>query len=60
MLAQVTVSGLAMGAIYALIALGYVSVWNTMAFQANGDCNHQVHIVEIHKGAPVVKSTVKF
>ena len=31
MLAQVTVSGLAMGAIYALIALGYVFVWNTMA-----------------------------
>jgi branched-chain amino acid transport system permease protein len=31
MLTQVTVSGLAMGAIYALIALGYVFVWNTMA-----------------------------
>lgn len=31
MLAQITVSGLAMGAIYALIALGYVFVWNTMA-----------------------------
>ena len=31
MLIQVTVSGLAMGAIYALIALGYVFVWNTMA-----------------------------
>jgi branched-chain amino acid transport system permease protein len=30
MLAQVTVSGFAMGAIYALIALGYVFVWNTM------------------------------
>jgi len=31
MLAQITVSGLAMGVIYALIALGYVFVWNTMA-----------------------------
>ena len=31
MLAQITVSGLAMGAIYALMALGYVFVWNTMA-----------------------------
>jgi branched-chain amino acid transport system permease protein len=31
MLTQITVSGLAMGAIYALIALGYVFVWNTMA-----------------------------
>jgi branched-chain amino acid transport system permease protein len=31
MLGQITVSGLAMGVIYALIALGYVFVWNTMA-----------------------------
>ena len=31
MLVQITASGLAMGAIYALIALGYVFVWNTMA-----------------------------
>jgi branched-chain amino acid transport system permease protein len=31
MFTQITVSGLAMGAIYALIALGYVFVWNTMA-----------------------------
>lgn len=31
MLGQITVSGLAMGAIYALIALGYVFVWNTMS-----------------------------
>lgn len=31
MLAQVALSGLAMGAIYALIALGYAFVWNTMA-----------------------------
>ncbi|MBK6007950.1 branched-chain amino acid ABC transporter permease [Ramlibacter ginsenosidimutans] len=31
MLLQITASGLAMGAIYALIALGYAFVWNTMA-----------------------------
>ena len=28
--------------------------------ESNGDCNHQVHIVEIQKGVPVVKTTVKF
>src|SRR5436305_12883781 len=31
MLVQITASGLAMGAIYALIALGYVFVWHTVA-----------------------------
>src|SRR2546428_6230398 len=31
MLGQVVFSGLAMGCIYALIALGYAYVWNTMA-----------------------------
>ena len=31
MLGQVVASGLAMGAIYALVALGYAFVWNTMA-----------------------------
>lgn len=31
MLSQIAVSGLAMGAIYALLALGYAFVWNTMA-----------------------------
>ena len=31
MLSQIVVSGLAMGAIYALMALGYAFVWNTMA-----------------------------
>ena len=30
MLGQVVVSGLAMGAIYALVALGYAFVWKTM------------------------------
>lgn len=28
--------------------------------QANGDCNNQVMIVDVQKGQPVVKSTVKF
>jgi branched-chain amino acid transport system substrate-binding protein len=28
--------------------------------EPNGDCNHQVHIVEIQKGVPTVKTTVKF
>jgi branched-chain amino acid transport system permease protein len=31
MLDQIVISGIAMGAIYALIALGYAFVWNTMA-----------------------------
>ena len=28
--------------------------------EANSDCNHQINIVEVRKGQPVVKSTVKF
>jgi len=28
--------------------------------EANGDCNHQINIVEVRKGQPQVKSTVKF
>jgi branched-chain amino acid transport system substrate-binding protein len=28
--------------------------------EANGDCNHQINIIEIQKGQPVVKSTVRF
>ncbi len=31
MLGQIIISGLAMGAIYALVAIGYAFVWNTMA-----------------------------
>jgi branched-chain amino acid transport system substrate-binding protein len=27
---------------------------------ADGDCNHQINIVEVEKGQPIVKSTVKF
>ncbi len=26
----------------------------------NGDCNHQIHIVEVKDGQPIVRSTVKF
>lgn len=28
--------------------------------ETNGDCNHQINIVEVQKGQPVVKTTVKF
>ena len=28
--------------------------------EANGDCNHQINIVEVRKGQPQVKTTVKF
>ncbi|VTU38293.1 Leucine-, isoleucine-, valine-, threonine-, and alanine-binding protein precursor [Variovorax sp. PBL-H6] len=28
--------------------------------EANGDCNHQINIIEVQKGQPVVKSTVRF
>jgi branched-chain amino acid transport system substrate-binding protein len=38
----------------------YSGILGDYKCEANGDCNHQVHIVEIHKGNPVVKSTVKF
>ncbi len=32
----------------------------TYRCEANGDCNHQINIVEIRKGQPQVRSTVKF
>ncbi len=38
----------------------YTGVLGSYRCEANGDCNHQVHMVEIAKGEPVVKSTVKF
>lgn len=28
--------------------------------EANGDCNHQINIVEVNKGQPQVRTTVKF
>jgi branched-chain amino acid transport system substrate-binding protein len=38
----------------------HTGVLGSYRCEANGDCNHQVHMVEIVKGAPVVKGTVKF
>jgi branched-chain amino acid transport system substrate-binding protein len=38
----------------------YDGVLATYACQENGDCNHQINIVEIKDGQPVVRSTVKF
>lgn len=38
----------------------HTGVLGNYSCEANGDCNHQVHMVEIVKGQPVVKSTVKF
>jgi len=38
----------------------YSGILGDYKCEANGDCNHQVHIVEIQKGNPVVKTTVKF
>lgn len=38
----------------------HTGVLGSYRCEANGDCNHQVHMVEIVKGQPVVKSTVKF
>jgi branched-chain amino acid transport system substrate-binding protein len=38
----------------------YTGVLGTYRCEANGDCNHQVHMVEVQKGQPVVKTTVKF
>ncbi|MFT3820129.1 MAG: ABC transporter substrate-binding protein [Rubrivivax sp.] len=38
----------------------YTGVMGSYRCEASGDCNHQAHMVEIVKGQPVVKSTVKF
>ena len=38
----------------------YTGVLADYRCEANGDCNHQINIVEIQKGQPVVKTTVKF
>lgn len=40
--------------------VNHTGVLGTYRCEANGDCNHQVHMVEIVKGQPVVRSTVKF
>lgn len=38
----------------------YSGILGDYKCEANGDCNHQIHIVEVQKGNPVVKTTVKF
>jgi branched-chain amino acid transport system substrate-binding protein len=38
----------------------HTGVLGSYKCEANGDCNHQVHMVEVQKGQPVVKTTVKF
>lgn len=44
----------------AFARVSHTGVLGRYACEANGDCNHQVHMVEIVDGKPVVKSTVKF
>jgi branched-chain amino acid transport system substrate-binding protein len=44
----------------AFARIQYSGILGDYKCEANGDCNHQIHIVEVHKGQPVVKSTVKF
>lgn len=38
----------------------YSGLLGSYRCEPEGDCNHQIHIVEIVKGEPVVKNTVKF
>lgn len=40
--------------------LQYSGILGDYKCQPNGDCLHQINIVEVHKGEPVVKSVVKF
>jgi len=40
--------------------LQYSGILGDYKCEADGDCNHQILIVEIQKGAPVVKTTVRF
>lgn len=40
--------------------LQHAGVLATYRCEANGDCNHQIYMVEAQKGQPVVKSLVKF
>jgi branched-chain amino acid transport system substrate-binding protein len=44
----------------AFAKLRYSGILGDYSCEANGDCNHQIHIVEVVKGNPVVKTTVKF
>ena len=40
--------------------LQYGGILGDYKCEPNGDCLHQINIVEVHKGQPVVKSVVKF
>ena len=40
--------------------LQYSGILGDYKCEADGDCNHQILIVEVQKGTPVVKTTVKF
>jgi branched-chain amino acid transport system substrate-binding protein len=40
--------------------LKYNGILSDYRCEANGDCNHEILIVEVQKGIPTVKSTVKF
>jgi branched-chain amino acid transport system substrate-binding protein len=44
----------------AFATLQYDGVLASYRCRENGDCNHQIHIVEVKDGQPIVRSTVKF
>lgn len=44
----------------AMSSLKYSGLLGSYRCEPAGDCNHQIHIVEIVKGQPAVKNTVKF
>jgi branched-chain amino acid transport system substrate-binding protein len=44
----------------AMSSVKYDGLLGSYRCEPAGDCNHQIHIVEIVKGEPVVKNTVKF
>ncbi|HKB52438.1 MAG TPA: ABC transporter substrate-binding protein, partial [Ramlibacter sp.] len=44
----------------AMANVKYTGLLGTYRCEPTGDCNHQIHIVEVVKGQPVVKHTVKF
>lgn len=44
----------------AFARIQHTGVLGSYRCEANGDCNHQINIVEVSKGQPMVRSTVKF
>jgi branched-chain amino acid transport system substrate-binding protein len=44
----------------AFATIQHTGVLASYRCDASGDCNHQINIVEVRKGQPVVRSTVKF